>query len=151
MKNLQKTDKTYWMERAFEASDRSLCMRGESRMGAVAVKNGKLLAFGFNGVVGKIQHCGDRGFCIRKKLNVPSGSQREIAFCICAEQRMICNAARKGVSLCGADVYITHYPCAYCVRLMIESGIARVYYSQDYCQQFTKTVCEESGFELVKF
>jgi dCMP deaminase len=83
-------------------------------------------------------------------MGIPSGTQREVAYCICAEQRMICNAAREGIRLAGADVYVTHLPCATCVRLMLETGIARCFYGVEYNNQFTHELCEMAGFELVK-
>ena len=150
MAELQKTDRNFWMDCAFLEGKKSGCIRAESLIGAVAVKEGQVVAGGYNGVVGKIMPCCNRGYCIRKKLNIPSGTQREIAYCICAEQRMICNAARDGVKLEGAEVYVTHKPCAICTRLMIESGIARAFFKSDYPNQFTDEICKESGFEMIK-
>ena len=138
------------MKRAFAESERSHCIRSESRIGAVAVLNGKVVASGYNGVVGKIPLCQSLGFCVRQRLNVPSGTQREIAYCICAEQRLICNAAREGVTFDGAEIYVTHLPCAVCIRLMIESGIARVFYKIEYNNQFTHELAKMAGFELIK-
>ena len=151
MAKLQNTDKPHdhWINEAFAAAKNSLCIRDESRIGAVAVKDNKVISSGHNGAVGKIQRCAERGHCIRRKLDIPSGSRREVAYCICAEQRMICHAARRGISLCGAVVYTTHTPCAYCVRLMLESGIIRAYYKNEYPNQFVRELCAESGFELV--
>ena len=150
METLQNTDKNFWMKCAEQAANQSLCMRAESRIGAVAVKNGRVIETGHNGVIGKILPCAKRGECIRKKKGIASGTQREVAYCICAEQRMICNAARDGVTLDGAEVYVTHMPCAVCVRLMIEAGVAKVFYKNEYANQFTLDLCEMAGFELVR-
>ena len=150
MENLQNTDRNFWMKRAEEVAEQSHCIREESRIGAVAVINGQIVETGFNGVVGKIPRCFERGVCIRKKLGIASGTQREVAYCICAEQRMICNAARNGATLDGAEVFVTHMPCAICVRLMIEAGVARVFYKNEYPNQFTVDLCKMAGFELVK-
>ena len=150
MKEIQKPNHEFWMNCAAEESKKTHCIRPESMIGAVAVKDGQVIAGGSNGVVGKIMKCCERGYCIRKKLNIPSGTQREIAYCICAEQRMICDAARQGVQLNEAEVYVTHKPCAICTRLMIESGISRVYYKADYPNQFTDEICKEAGFEMIK-
>ena len=150
MENLQKTDRSYWMQRAEKIAEDSLCIRDESRIGAVAVKDGRIVETGFNGVVGNIPRCAIRGECIRKKMGIKSGTQREVAYCICAEQRMICNAARNGITLDGAEVYVTHRPCAICIRLLIEAGVARVFYKHEYVQQFTKELCAMTGFELMQ-
>ena len=139
-----------WMDFAFLETEKSDCMRPEFRIGCVAVLNGKIVASGFNGYVGKLGSCETRGFCIRQKRNIPSGTQREVAYCICAEQRMICNAARSGIRLDGAEVYVTHLPCAVCIRLMIESGIVRVFYRNDYSCSFTKELAHDANFELIK-
>jgi len=150
MVELQATNREYWMECAEKESEKTDCIRPESLIGAVAVKDGQVIAGGANVVVGKIKKCAECGYCIRKKLCIASGTQREIAYCICAEQHMICNAARDGVKLDGAEVYVTHKPCAICTRLMIQSGISRVYYHRDYPQQFTDEICNESGFIMTR-
>jgi len=139
-----------WAKLAFVVAEKSRCLRPESRVGAVAVKDGNVLSEGFNGAVCSTYHCGERNYCVRQKNNVPSGTQREIAYCICAEQRMICSAAHKGISLYGATAYLTHKPCAYCVRLMIECGFEKAYYSIEYVQPFADEVSKEFGFELIK-
>ena len=146
----QNTDKNFWMARAFEEAQRSTCTRNECNVGAIAVWNGELLAFGYNGTSGAITSCTDRGYCVRRKKNIESGTRREVAYCTCAEQHMICNAARDGTRLNGAEVYITHKPCAICVRLMLKCGIVRAYYKNDYPEHFTDELCRETGFELIK-
>jgi dCMP deaminase len=150
LRELQQTNRAYWMEEAFAAANDSTCMRPECRIGAVAVLNGKVVSRGFNGPSKEFPSCAKRGFCIRQKLNIQSGTQREVAYCICAEQRMICDAARKAIQLKGAEVYVTHMPCATCVRLMLETGIARVFYHLDYPNQFTMELCSQANFELIK-
>ena len=139
------------MRRAEEIGKaQSLCTRDESRIGCVAVKGGQEVASGYNGVVGDIMPCATRGFCIRKHRNIPSGTQREVAYCICAEQRMICESARDGINLDGAEVYSSHMPCAVCVRLLIDCGITRVYYkSERYVNQFAQELATEAGFPLI--
>jgi dCMP deaminase len=148
--DLQRVDRDFWMEKAFEVSQKSLCILAPSHIGAVAVRDGHVIASGTNGPNARLGSCADRGYCIRRRLEIKSGTQREVAYCICAEQRMICNAAREGIELEGAEVYITHKPCAVCVRLMIESGIARVFYKNDYPQSFTDEIATTANFELIK-
>jgi len=138
-----------WLDVAKEVAKGSTCLRPEAQIGSIAVRDGKLLASGMNGVFGKKPACSTRGYCIRTKNNIESGTRREVAFCICAEQRMICEAARNDIHLENADVIVTHLPCAICVRMMIETGIKRVYYEVDYPNQFSRDIAEMAGFELV--
>ena len=145
-----KSKDNYWIKYAEEVSKQSLCLRKDRHIGSVAVKDGLAVETGFNGVVGKIPPCAERGECIREKMGIASGTQREVAYCICAEQRMICNAARNGVTLDGTEVYVTHMPCAVCVRLMIEAGITKGFYKYDYPNQFTNELCEMAGFKLIR-
>ena len=138
-----------FMREAEEATKQSLCIRNDAQMGAVAVRDGKILSRGWNGAVGKTP-CITRGECIRQKNGIPSGTMREIGYCICAEQRIICTAARDGISLLGADMYVTKLPCAYCVRMMIAAGIRRVFYRGDYENKLGREIAAEVGFEMIQ-
>jgi len=139
-----------FMKLAQEVGTKSGCIRGESRFGAIAVKDDKVLAKGWNGYVGDVQPCKQRGSCIRQELEVPSGTKREIAHCICAEQRLICNAAKDGISIDGATMYVTGLPCKVCVRLIKASGIKRVIHTDDYACNKSDDMAGLVGLELVK-
>ena len=102
---------------------KSTCLR--AKIAAIAVKNGKILATGDNSFH-KCYDCNVIG-CIRDIQQIPSGSRREICYGICAEQRMMANAAKKGVQLTGATLYVTSHPCRVCEGIIAESGIARVH------------------------
>jgi len=137
---------------AEQVATKSLCLREESRFGIIAVKKDRVVASGYNGALNKIRPCAERGSCIRRDRKIPSGTQRDIAYCICAEQRMICDAAREGISLKGADVYTNSTPCTFCIRLMIECEIKRVYYKRngfDYTNEITRELIRESRLEFV--
>lgn len=140
-----------WLELAEQVAKKSLCIRTESQMGVVAVKNNKVIAEGYNGAIGKFIPCAERGFCIRQKRGIAFGTQREISYCICAEQRLICNAARSNVNLDGADVYAKYMPCAVCVRLMSEAGIKHVFYKiKRFENPFAEELANEAGLKLTK-
>ena len=121
-----------FMKAAREAATASHCMHSNARVGVVAVRDGQIIASAANQTVGNIQPCTTAGRCLRQDLNIPSGTKREVAHCICAEQRMICNAARDGIALDGAEVYVTTLPCKLCVRLLTACGITRVVYDKSY-------------------
>ena len=119
-------------------------------MGAIAVKDNHVIAEGYNGAISTLTPCAKRGFCVRKQRGISSGTQREIAYCICAEQRMICNAARSNVNLDGTDVYVVYMPCAVCVRLLSEAGIKRVFYKiKRFENPFAEELAKEAGLELI--
>ena len=98
----------YFMNIAHLVAERSTCLR--RRVGAVAVKDKRILATGYNGAPSKVAHCLDIG-CLREQLGVPSGQRHEICRGLHAEQNVIIQAAVHGISLAGAEVYCTHQPC----------------------------------------
>ncbi|MDR0462523.1 MAG: cytidine deaminase [Christensenellaceae bacterium] len=149
MKDLQNTDKKF-MELALEESKSSPCVRAERRVGCIAVKNGKIISKCANGAFGKMPPCSELGFCIRTKMGIPSGERLEYENCVHAEQRMICEAARDGHSLKGADIYVTHLPCAICIRLLITTEVARVFYKYDYPSQVSKDFAKQAGLQLIQ-
>jgi len=139
-----------FMKKAQEVGIKSGCVRSESRFGAVAVRDGIVLAEGWNGHVGNMPNCLIVGECVRTKLGIESGTRREVAHCICAEKRVIATAAREGVSLEGATLYVTGLPCEVCVRLIVASGIRRVVYSRGYTGAYSYEQAEMAGLEMVK-
>lgn len=108
---------------------RSTCLR--AKVGAIAVgKNGKVLATGDNSFH-KCYDCNKIG-CIRDIQQIPSGQRREICYGICAEQRLFANAAKKGIKLSSATLYVTSHPCRVCEGIIAESGIKRVIYIKGF-------------------
>ncbi|MEK9132788.1 MAG: deaminase [Patescibacteria group bacterium] len=107
---------------------KSLCLR--AKVGAIAVKNGKILAMGDNSPH-KCYDCKVIG-CIRDIQQIPSGQRREICYGLCAEQRMLATAAKKGITLAGATLYVTSHPCRVCEGLIAESGITRIVYIKGF-------------------
>jgi dCMP deaminase len=102
-------------------------------VGAVAVsKDNRILGTGYNGALPGAPHCEEAGCSAGSELNIPSGQRQEICRAQHAEAN-ICNfAARHGVALDGATVYVTSRPCTTCVKAMATSGIKRVIYEGDY-------------------
>ena len=139
-----------FMKKARFVATKSDCIRSGSRFGAIAVRDGEVIASGWNGYVGNMAPCGATGKCIRQELKIESGTRREVAHCICAEQRLICNAAREGTSLDGAVMYVTGLPCEVCVRLIIACGISKVIYESKYLNEQSYKQAELGGLKLIQ-
>lgn len=117
----------YFMEIACVVAKRSTCLRNQ--VGALFVKNKRLLTTGYNGAPAGIQHCDEVG-CARE--GVVSGTRHELCRAVHAEQNAIIQAALHGVSIEGATLYCTHQPCVLCAKMLINAKISRVVYSQSY-------------------
>ncbi len=145
---MRKSWDEYFMELARVAASRSTCLR--RHVGAVAVSpDNRILGTGYNGALPGAPHCEETG-CLRQKMNIPSGERQEICRAQHAEAN-ICNiAARYGIPLEGATVYVTNQPCTTCVKAMVTSGIKRVVYEGDYPDPFACQIAAESGMELIK-
>jgi len=135
------------MEKAYEQAKKSSCSR--IKVGAVFVKDGKIIAQGYNNVTGGIKDCREAG-CIRDEMKIPSGQRREVCRGICAEQLAISEAARNGVELDGSVAYITTYPCHICAKLLVSSGISEIVYDGDYPDELSKNFLTEAGINIRK-
>lgn len=137
----------FYMDKAYEQASKSSCSR--TKVGAVFVKDGKIIAQGYNNVTGGIRDCREVG-CIRTELKIPSGQRREVCRAICAEQLAISEAARNGVELDGSTAYITTYPCHICAKLLASSGIIEIIYDKDYPDELSKNFLMEAGIRIRK-
>ena len=144
---MNKWDKRF-MELAENVASWSSCVRAGRHVGAVIVKNKRILTTGYNGAPSGIKSCKERGFCLRDKLGIVSGTRAEMCYAIHAEQNAVIQAAKMGVSVEGATIYVTHQPCSVCTRILINAGISRIVYKQEYPDKFSLELLEESGIEL---
>ncbi|NYT01064.1 MAG: dCMP deaminase family protein [Methanocellales archaeon] len=119
----------YFMEIAYVVSKRSTCLRNQ--VGAVIVKDKRILATGYNGAPRNLDHCLDIG-CIRKQNDIPSGERHELCRGVHAEQNAIIQSAIHGVSVEGSALYSTHQPCILCAKLIINAKIRRVVFANSY-------------------
>ena len=119
-------------------------------MGAVIVKDKRVLSTGYNGSPKGTQHCETLG-CIREQMKIPSGTRHELCRGVHAEQNAIVQAAKLGVSIDGATLYCTHQPCSMCCKMIINSGIKRVIYKEGYPDPFTLELFAEAGVQLERF
>jgi dCMP deaminase len=135
------------MDMAKLAARRSSCLR--RAVGAVLVKDRRLLATGYNGVPSGVTHCEVTG-CLRERLNVPSGERHELCRGLHAEQNAIIQAAFHGVSIRDAVLYCTNLPCIICAKMLINAGVRRVVYIEGYSDALTQEMFSEVGMELVR-
>lgn len=125
----------YYLNIAKEVSTRSTCLK--VLIGAIIVREDQIVATGYVGAPRGTKSSLDWGFCLRKKLGVPSGTQYELCRSVHAEQNAIINAARAGVSVLGGDMFIygemrdtkeiiNAFPCFICKKMIINAGLKRV-------------------------
>lgn len=135
----------YFMEIAALVARRSTCLR--RAVGAVIVKNRRILATGYNGAPSGIAHCVDRG-CLRETMQVASGQRHELCRGIHAEQNAIIQAAYHGVSIQDGILYCTNLPCSICTKMLINAGIHEICYKQGYADELSMALLEEAGIRL---
>ncbi len=113
-------------------SVRSTC--NSRKIGAVIVRENRILATGYNGAVHGAPHCIDRGpdFCLRRTIGAHDAEKYNYCLSSHAEVNAIDQAARFGIPLEGATVYCTLEPCNWCFKQLIQAGIKRIYYEQPY-------------------
>lgn len=147
---MDKWDKRF-MEMAEVVATWTSCAREGRAIGAVIVKDKRILTTGYNGAPSGILSCRDKGECMRDKLGVESGTRQELCYAVHAEQNAIAQAAKLGVSVDGATIYVTHQPCTICTRIIINSGIKRIIYKHSYPDEFSVQLLKDAGVELIKY
>ena len=137
----------YFLEMAHVVGRRSTCLR--RHVGALLVREKRILATGYNGAPAGLPHCAEVG-CLRDKLEVPSGERQELCRGLHAEQNAIIQGALHGVSVQGADLYCTTQPCVACAKMLINAGVRRIVYEGDYPDDLSLELLEQAGVELVR-
>ena len=140
-----------FMEMARTIANWSSCYQPNRKRGAVIVKDKRILTTGYNGAPSGVKSCVERGECLRRKLNIPSGTKHELCYAIHAEQNAIIQAARMGVEIEGSTIYCTHQPCVICAKMIVNAGISRVVYGEGYPDEFALEMFKLAGVELVKY
>jgi len=139
--------KEYFMDIAFLVAKRATCRR--RRVGAVAVRDKRILASGYNGAPAGLPHCLDIG-CLREELDVPSGERHELCRGLHAEQNVIIQAAYHGVSIKEATIYCTNLPCSICSKMIINAGIREIIYQDGYADPMSKEMLTAAGVKLAQ-
>ncbi|MGZ4901308.1 MAG: deoxycytidylate deaminase [Halobacteriota archaeon] len=119
----------YYLTLAKTVSLRSTCVRRQ--YGAIIVSQGDhILSTGYNGAARNESHCLNIG-CERERLNIPKGERYELCVSVHAEANAIIQAAKGGVSINGATLYVNGTPCKMCWRLIKNAGIEEVVFVDD--------------------
>ena len=134
----------YFMDIVELVSRRSTCLR--RKVGAILVRDKRILATGYNGPPTGITHCSEVG-CLRDRMGVPSGERHELCRGLHAEQNAIIQAALYGVSTKGSTIYCTNHPCIICSKMIINSGIVSFVYGEDYRDELAEEMLAEAGIE----
>ena len=127
----------YFMEIARQVARRSTCPR--ARVGAILVKDRRILTTGYNGAPMGLPHCDEDGCII-----VDNHCVRAVH----AEQNAILQAAYHGISVNGGTIYVTHQPCQTCAKMIVNAGIKRVVYGGEYPDDLGRQFLLEAGVAL---
>jgi dCMP deaminase len=127
----------YFMAIAREVATRSTCNR--KHVGAVIVRDRMILATGYNGSIRGLSHCDDEGHLMEDGHCVRT---------VHAEANAIVQAARNGMRLDGADIYITASPCFGCFKLIANAGLQRIAFGEFYRDNRIYELSEKLGIRL---
>ena len=137
----------YFMDITELVAKRSTCTR--RAVGAILVKDKRILATGYNGAPTGVPHCAETG-CLREKLNVPSGERHELCRGVHAEQNAIVQAAHHGVSIKGAILFCTNLPCSICAKMLINAGVRTIYYKSGYADDISKEMLRDAKVDVIQ-
>jgi dCMP deaminase len=119
----------YFLEMSKLVAKRSTCLRRS--VGAVLVKDKRILATGYNGAPRGLKHCVDM-WCMRQRLKIPSGERHELCRALHAEQNALIQASLYGISVAGSTLYATNQPCLICAKMLINAGIKEIVIAAGY-------------------
>ena len=137
----------YFMDIAILVAKRSTCLR--RAVGALIVKDKRILATGYNGAPSGIRHCREVG-CLRETLNIKSGQRHELCRGMHAEKNAIIQAADHGAPIKDASLYCTNRPCSICTKMIINAGIRKIYYQEGYADELSKDMLAEAEIEVIQ-
>lgn len=139
-------DKVY-LSMAHEWAQLSHCDR--KQVGAIMVKNGMIISDGYNGTPSGFDNCIFLGR-ILLSIFCETDENETHWFVIHAEANAILKCAKHGQSCDGATLYQTHSPCKDCSKLILQSGIKRLVYHEDYKDLTGVEFLREAGIEIIK-
>lgn len=132
----------YFMGITELVAQRSTCLRRQ--VGAILVKDKRIVSTGYNGAPTNVSHCLDVG-CMRQQQGIPSGERHELCRGLHAEQNAIIQAAICGISIEGTTLYCTNMPCSICSKMLINSRIVKVYYREGYADTLSSSMLLEAN------
>ena len=124
----------YFVNILKQVAARASCLRRQ--VAAIAITDRRIIATGYNGTPSGVPHCEKVG-CLRIEKHVKSGERHEICRAVHAEQNLIIQAAKFGVSLAHADIYCTHLPCFICFKMLVNCGVNSIYFLEGYPDEMT--------------
>lgn len=133
----------YFLEMARLAATRSTCPR--RRVGAVLVRDQRVMATGYNGAVRGAPHCDEVG-C----LLVQNGDRQSCVRAVHAELNALLQCALNGVQSAGSTLYCTDFPCVACAKALVQAGVTRVVYAVDYPDPNSAQVLADGGVQLYR-
>jgi dCMP deaminase len=137
----------YFLGIAELVAKRSTCLR--RKVGALVVRDRRILATGYNGTPSGIRHCSEVG-CLREKLKIPSGERHELCRGLHAEQNVLLQASLHGVSLKDSVLYATYQPCIICAKMIINAGIKEVVIADHYPDPMALAFFKEAKIKVRK-
>jgi len=138
----------YFMSITKMVARRSTCLRRQ--VGAILVKDKRILATGYNGAPSGLRHCEEVG-CLREDTSIPSGQRHELCRGLHAEQNAIIQAAYHGFSIRGAMLYCTNKPCVICSKMLINAGVRKILYEDGYDDHLADQMLREANIEIERF
>ncbi|KPJ54697.1 MAG: cytidine deaminase [Planctomycetes bacterium DG_58] len=135
----------YFMKVTRTVTERSTCLR--RHVGAILVRNRRILATGYNGAPRGLKHCAEVG-CLRERMGVASGERHELCRGLHAEQNALLQAASHGIRIEGSTLYTTTCPCSVCAKMLINGGIVRIVAAEDYPDEMAKEMLEQAGIQV---
>jgi dCMP deaminase len=137
----------YFMGITEMVAQRSTCLR--RKVGAILVRDKRIIATGYNGAPAKVSHCLDIG-CLREQQGIPSGERHELCRGLHAEQNAIIQAALHGFSIEGSTLYCTNMPCSICSKMLINARIEKIYYKEGYADSLSSLLLAEAQVPVVQ-
>lgn len=135
----------YFMSMAEHAASRSTCTR--RKVGAVAVNNrNRVIGTGYNGAPSGLEHCTTET-CVRRKLDIPSGTQLDLCKAIHAEANIV---LQLGDRLKGAKVYCTTQPCTSCLKLLMGASVSEIFWKEFYPDPYSTELMLEYGIPSIR-
>jgi dCMP deaminase len=135
------------MDIARLVAKRSTCLRRQ--VGAVIVKDKRILTTGYNGAPSSLAHCDEVG-CLRQQLQIPSGQRHELCRALHAEMNAILQAAQHGINVSAGVMYCTDHPCIICAKMIINAGIRKVVALGDYPDARARQILAEAQVTVIK-
>ena len=137
----------YFMSITELVAQRATCVR--RKVGAILVREKRIIATGYNGAPSQISHCLDVG-CLREERGIPSGERHELCRGLHAEQNAIIQAALHGVSVEGATLYCTNMPCSICSKMLINARVRKILYKEGYADSLSSSLMAEANIPFIQ-